>query len=597
MMKPKANHLFEVSWEVCNKVGGIWTVVMSKVGPTISNYGDNYCLIGPYFADKARGEFQESLPPDSYRQAIENLKKEGIFCHFGHWLVSGEPKTILIEFSGFSSRKNDIKKELYDLYKIDSLYSAYEFEEPVIWSYAAGMLLEQLAPNLNGKIVAQFHEWLSGAGLLYLKARKSPIATVFTTHATMLGRTLTGNGVDLYKEMPNLNPGKLCYDFKVNDKHQMETACAQNADAFTTVSEITGIEAEGLLRKKPDILLPNGLDMEKFPTYEDCSVKHYLFRDKIREFCLHYFLPYYYIDLEQSLNFFIASRYEFHDKGIDVFIDALANLNQQLKEENSKKTVIAFFFIPAGATAIKTEVLENKTRYQDIKDTVDESLKFITQRLLYTIVSEKPIDEDYLLGTDTKQEYRRKVLALKRKSGTPPICTHDLYNEANDPILKSLKAHNLTNKEEDRVKVVFYPIYLSGADRLLDLNYYESMMGSHLGVFPSYYEPFGYTPLEAGALAVPSLTTDCAGFGRFLLKESTAITNYPGIYMLKRLGKGYDEVVASLSRILHDFCSLTRQERAENKIQAKKLANLFDWKLLIENYIRAHNLAIEKRGL
>ena len=597
MMKPKANYLFEVSWEVCNKVGGIWTVVKSKIEPTISTYGENYCLVGPYFPDKASSEFQEILPPDSFRGVFESLKKEGISCHFGSWLVPGEPKTILIDFSGFTSQKDIIKKELWDSYKIDSLNSQYfDFEEPVVWSYAVGKLLEQLAPLIKGKIVAHFHEWLSGAALLYLKSRNVPIATVFTTHATMLGRTLTGSGIDLYKDMASLDPGKLCYDFKVNDKHQMETACAHNADAFTTVSEITGIEAEGLLKKKPDVLLPNGLDMEKFPTYEDCSVKHYLFRDKIREFCLYYFSPYYYVDLEQTLIFFIAARYEFHDKGIDVFIDALADLNQKLRESNSKKTIIAFFFIPAGASGIKTEILENKTRYQDIRDNIEDSMKFITQHLLYSIISQNPIDGDSLLGADMRQEYKRKVMALKKKTGTPPLCTHDLYNEGNDPILNSLKSHNLLNKEEDKVKVVFYPIYLSGADRLLDLSYYEAMMGSHFGVFPSYYEPFGYTPLEAGALAVPSVTTDCAGFGRFLLKESI-ITNYPGIYMLRRLGKSNTEVVEELSRILCDFSSLARQERAENKIQAKKLANLFDWKLLIENYVRAHNLAVEKRGL
>ncbi len=593
-VKPKAAYLFEVSWEVCNKVGGIWTVVKSKVEPTISRYGENYCLIGPYFPDRASSEFQELLAPDHCRQAFDQLRNEGITCHYGIWLVPGEPKTILIDFSGYMAQKNRIKGELWETYKVDSLNSAYEFDEPVVWSYAVGRVIELLLPSIKERAVGQFHEWLSGGALLYLKARAAPIGTVFTTHATMLGRTLTGNGIDLYQEMHNLDSMKQAYHFNVNDKHQMEIACSHNADTFTTVSEITGIEAEGLLDKRPDLLLPNGLDMEKFPTYEDCSVKHYLFRDKIREFCMYYFMPYYYIDMEQTLIFFTAARYEFHDKGIDVFIDALANLNEQLKKDNSKKTIISFFFIPAGISSIKTDILENKTRYQDLKDGVDESLKFITQRLLYSLVSENPITDDYLLGPEMRQEYKRKVLTLKRKTGTPPLSTHDLYNEGNDPILKRFKAKGLTNKKEDKVKVIFYPIYLSGADRILDLNYYEAMMGSHLGVFPSYYEPFGYTPLEAGALAVPNVTTDCAGFGRFLLKEPQ-LTTYQGIYLINRLGKGYDAVVSDLSETLLTFSRLTRQERAENKIQAKKIAAKFDWKILIDNYIKAHNIAVEKR--
>jgi glycogen synthase len=594
MIKAKGNFLFEVSWEICNKVGGIWTVVRSKVEPIKDYYGDNYCLIGPYFVDKASSEFQETLPPDQYRDIFEQLKGEGITCHYGVWIVPGEPKTILLDFSGYMGRKNDIKTELWNSFQIDSLNSPYDFDEPVVWAYAVGRLIELLCGRINGRIVGQFHEWLSGTALLYLKSRNVHIATIFTTHATMLGRTITGNNIDLYKTIGTFKPEDLAKQFKVQDKHSMEMACAKNASVFTTVSEITGIEAEGLLGKKPDVLLPNGLDIEKFPTFEDCSIKHQLFRDKIREFFMYYFFPYYTFDLEQTLIFFTASRYEFHDKGIDVFIEALANLNQKLKAENSKKTVVAFFWVPAGITGIRQEVLENKTRFEDIKDSVDDSIKMVSQRILYSIISQQNLTEDILLGEDTRQEYKRKVMALKKKFGNPPLSTHELYNESNDPIIKHFKLMNLTNSKEDRVKVIFYPIYLSGADRILDLSYYEAMMGSHLGVFPSYYEPFGYTPLESGALAVPSVTTDCAGFGRFIVSQSTSLA-YPGVTVLKRLGMEDAHVTEELSKFLYDYSRYSRQERAENKIQAKKLAGFFDWKIMVENYIRAHNMAVEKR--
>ncbi len=595
MIEAKAEFFFEVSWEVCNKVGGIYTVVKSKILPMKKFYGDKYFAIGPYFMDKAAGQFQELLPPTQLKNIFEKLKSEGIYCHFGTWLVPGDPKTILIDYSEFSKNTNDIKKKLWEEYKIDSLNTEYhDFDEPVVWSFAVGRLLEEIAALGDGSLVAQFHEWLSGGALLHLKMQNSKIAKVFTTHATILGRTLSGRNGDLYSEINDMDPKKKAYELGIGSKHQMESACAQNADVFTTVSEITAIEAEALLDRKPEVLLPNGLDMEKFPTLEKATLRHRIFREKIRQFIMYYFFPYYKFDLEKTLIFFIAGRYEFHDKGIDIFIKALANLNERLKKENSNKTIVSFFWIPAGFRGIRHEILENKTIFKDIKDYTDDSKKEIIERLLYGLISQKSLTPRFLLGEETVQEINKGIIRLNKYTGkTPPLSTHYLNNEDQDAIMQSFKKFGLTNKKEDKVKVVFYPLYLNGADRLLDLTYYESMTGSHLGVFPSYYEPWGYTPLEAGALGVASVTTDCAGFGRYLL-EKAAVTRYPGIHVLKRLNESDDKVTDELTNILYDYSTITKHERIEHKIRAKRLASLADWKILVENYIKAHNLALEK---
>ncbi len=588
IQKPQAEFLFEVSWEVCNKVGGINTVLKSKAARLMEVYGENYCLIGPYFADQI-SEFEECLPKSEYKEPFNKLKKENIICHYGRWLVKGEPLTILIDFPRDPTKINQIKKEFWDYFKIDSLRAGYDYDEPLMWGYCVAKLLEFLPKSK--KTVVQFHEWLSGSSLLYLKKNNVKIAKIFTTHATVLGRTLANAGVNFYSMLGKINKKEEVYKYSIEAKHLIEKASAQNADVFTTVSEITGIEAEHFLERKPDVLLPNGLDMEKFPTFEEASIEHRKQRVKIREFLLYYFFPYYAFDIKDVLFYFIAGRYEFKDKGIDIFIDALGELNRKLKEERSKKTIVAFIWVPANIKGIREELLENKTYFGDIKDLMEDQTIDIKHNIIYSIVSNNKISANALFEDDVILELKKKVARLKRK-GIPPLTTHTLYDQ-NDQISRSIKNADLNNLEEDPVKIVFYPIYLSGADRLLDLGYYEAMQGSHLGLFPSFYEPWGYTPLEAAGLGVSSVTTDLAGFGRFIEQLETSKEN-PGIFVLKRMGKSDKEVIDESTKIMYNFSKLSKYDRITNKIEARKLASTCDWKFMIANYIEAHNLAIEK---
>jgi len=591
----KADYLFEVSWEVCNKVGGIYTVVKSKVSFMLEHYKENYFAIGPYFPNKAAGEFDEKLPLPKLKKIFETLDSEGIKCHYGRWLAKGEPNTVLIDFEQYVKNKNEIKGKLWDDYKIDSLGTEYhDYDEPVVWATAVGRFIEEFAKNSeNEKIVAHFHEWLAGAGLLYLKSRKANVATVFTTHATMLGRTLA-SAENLYELIGRVDPDKEAYNHKVHTKYQTERACAQNADVFATVSGITAIETEALLKKKPDLLLPNGLDLDKFPTFEEISIKHKLFKRKIKEFLIYFFFPHYSFDLEETLIYFISGRYEFHDKGIDIFIKALSKLNERLKKEDFKKTIVAFFWIPGNVRSIKQELLENRTLYQDLRESINDNIEDIKNSVIYLLASHRNIKRQTLFDKDLYYEIKLKTFKLIKK-GKALISTHDLYNEEEDQIIKALKEAKLENSVEDKVKVVFYPMYLTGADQLLDLNYYESMLGSHLGVFASYYEPWGYTPLEAAALGVASVTTDLAGFGMFVKEIKREDDNYPGIFVLERLESTDEETVKKLAGVLYDYSKLNREERIKNKIEAVRLSKFADWKIFTKNYIEAHNLAIERR--
>lgn len=594
-MKARADYLFEVSWEVCNKVGGIYTVVKSKANQMMKHY-KNYFLIGPYFKEKARMEFELKPHPAIFNDIFNKLRDLGINCHFGIWHIEGRPNTILIDFSQIINNKNQIKEELWNNYKIDSLGTGWDFEEPVLWSHAVGCLIAKFfEQNQDKKIIAHFHEWLTGAGLLYLKNQNIKIGTIFTTHATILGRTLAGNNYPLYDIIDKINPNEEAYKLNIQSKYLLEKACAEYCDVFTTVSEITGIEAEKILGRKPDILVLNGLDIRKFPNLEESSLKHITNRNKIREFITSYFFPYYTFDLNHTLLLFILGRYEFRNKGIDIFIKVLGNLNEILKKQKTSRTVISFFWIPQDNQGIKREQLENKNYYMHIKNFVDYNSEDILSKIVHELVCRQNISKEKILSGEFLNALKKDLMRFKRK-GNPPLCTHYIKNELNDPIISSLLKQGLDNKEDDRVKAILYPVYLDGSDGLINLPYYDSISGCHLGIFPSYYEPWGYTPLESAALGVPAITSDLAGFGRFI-QHKVKNTMNDGIFILKRYQQSEEQIINSFTDYISKFCKRDTTVRVKNKINAMELAHLANWSILVKNYIKAHNLALEKINL
>jgi len=584
--------IFEICWEACNKIGGIYTVIASKAVKMKELFQDNYFIIGPYFMDKAKGEFQETVPPAEVKSVLIDLGREGINCHWGKWLIRGEPTTLLIDFHDYFSRLNDIKGQLWEKFKIDSLNSSFDFDEPVLWAWCVGEVIDRLKDVFKNKqIIAHSHEWLSGSALLYLKEKEPQIKKVFTTHATVLGRSLAAVNYPLYEAIETIDVNKKAYELNVAAKHQLERAIAQNTDILTTVSEITDLEVEHFLGRKSDILLPNGLNLDKNLTFEDISVAHRLQRDRMREFLLYYFFPYYSFDLRESLFYFISGRYEFHNKGIDIFIDALADLNRRLKEQGDRaKTIIVFFLVPTVIRGINLKIREAREVFTDVEQTLEESRVTTESNLLYNIMAEAPLSTEVLFEEDTLRKLKRKLLRLKQSSGLPPICAHDLV-ESNNDLLKRLQEKDLINKPDDKVKVVFYPAYLTGSDGLLNISYDECVQGSHLGVFPSYYEPWGYTPLETAAFGVATVTTDLAGFGRFM-KPFLEKKRFPGIFLMERYKKTYEESIKQLSDILYQYTFFSYYERVQNKINASDLAQKASWDNLIKYYEEAYSKAI-----
>ena len=593
-MEPRSEVLFEVSFEACNKVGGIYAVLESKAKRMVELYKDNYFLVGPYYPEKAVTDYLKQNPPKFCEKIFNELKEQGIYCHFGKWLIQGKPNVILIEFNEFLKNVNQIKYDLWRDYKIDSLGTGFDFDEPVAWSTACGLVIEKLIPYFKEKrITGQFHEWLSGAALLHLHKK---IPTVFTTHATTLGRTIAGWGEELYAEVDDaLKRGitvdpKRPYKYGVQAKHLMEKACAHYATVFTTVSEITAREAAYILGKKPDVLVPNGLDIERFPTMEEFALLHRKYLGKMKHFFSAYFNPYYETNLWDTMVFFTSGRYEFRNKGYDVFIEALGRLNERMKKEGVKRNVFTLFYVPKDNVKENIDIIESIKLYDDMRERVEDEVPWIEEMTLDSLVKGKVPKISVIFRKDFLQEAKRKYSSFK-KEGKPPFSAYTV--DESDLIVNAFKKNNLLNRQEDKVKVILYPAYLSTTDRLLGLNIEQATQGSHLGVFASYYEPWGYTPLECAANGVMSITTDMAGFGIFIKKNSNQ-NEFPGILVLDRENKAHEEIVKKLYEMLWTIVTMHRNERIPKKSQAKSLASLADWKLLIKNYIQAHNMALEK---
>lgn len=587
----KPDFLFEVSWEVANKVGGIHTVLVSKAREMVNFYGASYFLVGPYVESKLAGQFEPHPVPAYFQEPFSEAEKDGVKIHFGKWLIDGEPFLILVDASGVLPYANDIKRELWNLHKIDSLGSERDFDEPVVWGYAVGKALMHIAAAFpQKKLLAHFHEWLSASALVYLRKEKAPFKTVFTTHATVLGRSLAARGVDFYGHFNEINAETEARSNFVQQKHQLEKAGAGIADVFTAVSQVTSLEAGYFLGREADAILPNGLDIEKFPTIEEITRKHSIQRNRIRKFLMYYFFPYYNFDISQSLTFFIAGRYEFHNKGIDVYIRALAELNRRLIEEQSKKTVVSFFWVPTEVLGVNEKLARFRDVFHDIQNSVEEVEEEVEDAMLYSLIAEEDVKISELFDHELILSLKRKIRELKSADALPPLATHNVVNP-HDQILKSFREAGLINKKEDRVKVIFYPIYTHGADGLLNLEYYECLQGSHLGVFPSFYEPWGYTPLESAALGVTSVTSDLSGFGMYFKDQLKAKEN-PGIYLVDRFGKSDDDVVRSLSDILFRYTTFSKRERVANKIAAYMFAAEADWGVFVKKYFEAHTRAL-----
>ena len=527
-------YLFEVSWEVCNKIGGIYTVITSKLQEAIKAYGENYILLGPDL--KTNIDFEETDEPD-WARIREGVAIKDIPCRFGRWKIPGEPKVILVS-AGKKYDKGQVLYRLWESYGVDSIAGGWDYIEPVMFSFACSEVIETFY-NIHIRphglpALAQFHEWMTGAGLLLLKKRLPEVGTIFTTHATILGRALSGSGMDIYAMMEHIAPQREASAHNIAAKYSLEAASAREADCFTTVSEITAAEAKSFLGREPEVITPNGLDIAAIPDLAANRAPALKVREKLLAAATQ-FLNRQMPDTTRIV--VISGRYEYRNKGLDLFLNALGRLDREAPEG---APVLAYVFVLGGHTDLIPA----------------------------------------LRGEHAKME-----------SANPPIATHRLENEASDPILQACSRLGLRNLAQNRVQVIFIPAYLNGYDGLINMPYYEALSGCDLGVFPSYYEPWGYTPLESAAYAVPTVTTDQAGFG---LWTQHTLANSDGVLILKRRGQPLAAIEDQLFLLLKDFLSWSPADLQKRRKSARQVATQANWETFYQAYLQAYGIAEDK---
>lgn len=539
----RPDYLFEVSWEICNKVGGIHTVISTKALTLVQEHKNNLILIGPdVWRDTEKNpEFIED--PQLFASWRNKASEEGLRVRIGRWNIEGKPVVVIVDFTQFFSKKDDIFREFWEDYKLDSITGQWDYIEPGLFGYAAGKVIESFTKfqlTQRHRIVAQFHEWMTGTGLLYLKKHLPQAGNIFTTHATVMGRCIAGNNIPLYGNLSKYNAEQKAIEFNVVSKQSLEKIAALEADCYTTVSDLTARECEQFHGKKVDIVTPNGFENSFVPQGDEFNLRRIEAKVKfyeVAEALLAHDVA------KDALVVGISGRYEFKNKGIDVFIDAMAKLNNC---KDLQREVLAFILIPGGHHGPRKDVFKN--------------------------IQEKE-NENVVVLSNTH-------------------ITHYLNEPETDPILNKFKHAGLFNSSSDKVKIFFVPCYLNGNDGIFNLPYWDLLIGMDISVFPSYYEPWGYTPLESLAFHVPTITTTLAGFGLWV--NTYYSKDHPGIKVIERTDDNDSFVVDEISKTICHYSTLNLEGQENYRNNALEVSRIALWENQIIYYKEAYNIALQK---
>lgn len=557
-----------------------------------------YCMVGPYLSRNIQAELE--LLDDSqdlFGQAAATLRKKGFDVHYAEWLVPGKPRVVLLNPNAIQDKSlNVVKYLLWKNHGISVPVDHTLVNQVVAFGYLTKLFFDELVKLSDNRhtIIAHFHEWMSGLPILDMKKEKMPVKTVFTTHATQLGRHLAINSPLFYAHLPFFKWEEETKKFGIEAEARIEFNCAQKADVLSTVSEVTARECKHLLKRIPDVVLPNGLNIERFEALHEFQNQHVMYKEEIHRFIMSHFFQSYSFDLNKTLYFFTSGRYEFRNKGFDLTIEALYKLNQRLKREKSDVTAVMFFITRRDFFNIHPEVLQSKAMMQELFETTAAIQQQVGKNLFY----ESTVREDnHLPDLNTfvdeywKLRYRRTLQAWKTKKN-PLIITHRLKNEEEDDILNMLHVKKLVNNAEDPVKIVYHPDFITTSSPLFGMDYNQFVRGCHLGVFPSYYEPWGYTPLECMASGIPSITSDLSGFGDYILNNIKDHEKY-GLFVIERGKRTFEWSANQLADVMYTFLQQSMRERIMQRNNVENNSSRFDWANLIKLYSEAYQLAVK----
>ena len=537
--------LFETSWEVCNKVGGIYAVLSTKAKTLQKRYKDNLIFIGPdlWSAENPSPSFIEGKTPLDKWQRKPSLPS-GMKVRVGRWDVPGKPLAVLVTYDALYPYKNELYAEMWSRYGVDSLHAYGDYDESCMFAYASALVIESIIkwmdnPDLN--VVAHFDEWTTGMGLLHVKSCLPQVATVFTTHATSIGRSICGNGKPLYDYMSGYFGDQMAQELNMQSKHSLEKAAAHAADAFTTVSDVTARECAQLLERHP-MVTPNAFEQYFVPKGAKFTQQRVEARKRMLQVANALTgerFP------EDTMLIATSGRLEMRNKGIDIYLDALSSLRDALGRVTSlQRKVVAFVLVPSWMKSPRADLAEN-------------------------MASRRP----------------HRLFN--------PVVTHNLYDPENDPVIRRINALGIHNEKQELVTVIDVPSYLNGNDGIFNMSYYDLLPGLDVAVFPSYYEPWGYTPLESAAFGVPTITTDLAGFGQWVLDNFGEDSDASGVKVLHRTDGNYNETVQSVVSgliNLYMFSPKQAQMVSKNACTTSKAAS---WEKFITYYDEAYNEALK----
>lgn len=537
--------VFESSWEVCNKVGGIYTVLSTRAKTLQDTLHDRLVFIGPdFWQGKENPLFTEDAK--LFPHWVKTAEREGIRVRTGRWEIPGRPIVVLVDFQPYFCAKDHIYGMVWSDYGVESLHAYGDYDEASMFSYAAGRVVESYYNHYlsrgNERVVYQAHEWMTGLGALYVKKHVPAIATIFTTHATSIGRSIAGNNKPLYDFLYAYNGNQMAFELNMEAKHSVERQTAHYVDCFTTVSDVTARECEELLDCRCDAVLMNGFERDFVPTgvaFTNRRKQAHRQLLRVANALTGQVFP------DETLIIATSGRYEFKNKGIDVFLEAMHRLDWQ---EGLTLPVVAFIEVPAWVAGPRKDLQER-------------------------------LQSDEVYTTPLPM----------------PVITHDLNNAQNDNVLNTLRWFNKNNRPEERVKVIFVPCYLDGRDGIFNRSYYDMLIGNDLSIYASYYEPWGYTPLESIAFRVPCITTSLSGFGMWANKVKGGTSHLEdGVEVIERTDYNYAEVADGIVRTVLEYASWDKKQVNKTRNQAALLAEKAQWKHFIEHYYTAYDIALRK---
>lgn len=536
-------YLFESSWEVCNKVGGIYTVLSTKAHTLQEIFNDKLIFIGPdVWANTKPLDFEEDekLFADwkQHASAVEGLKVK-----VGRWKVPGNPPVILVDFKPLFIERDAFFYSMWENFQVDSIHAYGDYEESCIFAYAAGKAIESFYHYYqleNKKVAALFNEWMLGMGALYVKKQLPNVATLFTTHATSIGRSIAGNNKALYAYMDGYNGDQMAKELNMEAKHSVEKQTAHYVDCFTTVSDITARECKQLLDKEPDIVTPNGFEPNFVPEGKNYLIK----RQEARHSLINVAEKLLGCSIDpNALLISTSGRYEYRNKGIDVFIEAM---NRIRTSGRLQREVVAFIMVPAWIRAARA----------DLKEVIEKDIQ-----------TTAPLQM--------------------------PFITHWLHNMMDDKVLNYISHAGFTNAASDKLKIIFVPCYLDGQGGIFNKTYYDLLIGMDATVYPSYYEPWGYTPLESIAFGIPTITTNLAGFGMWAKRHVSGNDINEGVAVINRTDFNYFEVADAITESVLMLIQKNNFETEAIRQRCFDLAGKAEWSKFITYYQKAFDIALE----